>query len=92
MTFFPIINIIFLVILYHIHRKIFLITTIIEILIYLGGVWYIESKYSHITNQFLYYLALSGAGLIVGFAAFFIAITLNHQHLYAEEHLSPKEH
>lgn len=88
MTFFPIINIIFLIILWNIHKRIFFITTVIEIVIYLAGVQYIESNYAHIANQFLYYLALSGLGLIVGFTAFFIAITLNHKHLYVDEEQS----
>jgi hypothetical protein len=53
--------------------------------IYLGGVLYIEENLQRATNQFLYYLALTGLGLIVGVAGFFIAITLNHRHLYDEE-------
>lgn len=52
--------------------------------LYLGGMLYIESHYQLPSNQFLYYLTLTGVGLIIGIAGFFIAISLNHRHLYEE--------
>lgn len=88
--FFPVVNIVFLVILWKIHRNIFYITTFIEVFIYIVGVIYIEDNYSLLPNLFLYYLFLSGVGLIIGFAAFFIAITLNHKHLYNENETGPQ--
>ncbi len=83
---FPLINLIFMVILYRIHKNIFYIATFIEIIVYICGVLYIEQSFSHAGNQFLYYLALTGAGLIIVIAAFFIAISLNHRHLYSDQH------
>lgn len=82
MTFLPLVNIFFLVLIYRVHRRIFWITTAIESILYIGGIWYIESTYQLITNKILYNLSLTGVGLIIGVAAFFIAISLNHRHLY----------
>lgn len=84
MLWFPLINIFFLILIYRVHRQIFYIVGIIEIFLYMGGVAYIESTYSLASNQFLYYLTLTGIGLIIGVSAFFIAISLNHKHLYED--------
>jgi hypothetical protein len=83
---FPLVNLIFLVILYRIHRRIFYITAFLEIATYIAGVLYIEQSFSHASNQFLYYLALTGIGLILVIGAFFVAISLNHRHLYSDHH------
>ncbi len=82
--FFPVFNIIFLIILWNIHRKIFYITTFIEISLYIVWYVYIEANFSRLPNLFLYYLFLTGVGLIIGFTAFFVAISLNHKQLYEE--------
>lgn len=86
MSIFPLFNVIFLIILYRIHRPIFYGTTILEVLLYVIGVWYVQDTFVRPENQFLYYLTITGIGLIIGVAAFFIAITLNHRHLYTEDH------
>ncbi len=86
MSIFPLFNVIFLIILYRIHRPIFYITTLLEVLLYVIGVWYVQDTFVRPGNQFLYYLTITGIGLIIGVAAFFIAITLNHRHLYTEDH------
>ncbi|MDD2693363.1 MAG: hypothetical protein PHY14_00345 [Candidatus Gracilibacteria bacterium] len=83
---FPLVNLIFLIVLYNIHRRIFYITAFVEIATYIIGVYYIESSFSHAGNQFLYYLALTGFGLVVVIGAFFVAISLNHKHLYSDHH------
>ena len=82
MTFLPLVNIFFLILIYRVHRPIFWITTVLESLLYIIGIWYIESTYQLITNKILYNLTLTGIGLVIGVAAFFIAISLNHKHLY----------
>jgi hypothetical protein len=87
MTFFPLINILFLVILYFVHRRIFYITTILEIVLYVGGSYAIYSEFSRAENQFLWMLALTGAGFIMALISFFVAISLNHKDLY-ENHSS----
>ena len=56
---FPLVNLIFLVILYNIHRRIFYITACIEIAIYIAGVTYVEQSFNRGDNQFLYYLSLT---------------------------------
>lgn len=84
MFYFPLVNILFLVLIYRVHRPIFWIIGFIEIALYTGGMMYIETNYQLTSNQFLYYLTLTGIGLIVGVAGFFLAISLNHRHLYEE--------
>lgn len=83
---FPLVNVLFLIILYNIHRKIFYIAGFLEVLIYVVWVSYIELSFDQVTNQFLYYLSLTGVGAIIGIAAFFIAVSLNHKHLYSDHH------
>ncbi len=84
MTFFPLINILFLVILFFVHKKIFYITTFIEIILYIGGTAYVYTEFSRADNQFLYMLSLTGAGFIIALVAFVIAISLNHRGLYED--------
>ena len=84
MTFFPLINIFFLILIYRVHRRIFWVTTTLEVMLYLGGVWYIEMTYRLASNQVLYYLTLTGVGLVIGVAGFFLAISLNHKDLYED--------
>lgn len=82
MFFFPLINFLFLIILYFIHKRIFLITTVIELIIYIGGIYFIYAEFSTQGNQFLYMLFLTGLGFIVALIAFFVAILSNQKHLY----------
>ncbi len=56
---FPLVNLIFLVILYNIHRKIFYGTACIQIVLYTAGVTYVEQSFDRGDNQFLYYLSLT---------------------------------
>lgn len=60
MFYFPIVNIFVLILIYRVHRKIFWITTIIEMILFLAGSWYIETTYQTASNQFLYTLTLTG--------------------------------
>jgi hypothetical protein len=85
MFYFPLVNLLFLILIYRVHKPIFWIIGIIEVAVYVGGILYIEEHYQRVTNQFLYYLALAGLGLIIGVAGFFIAISLNHRRLYADQ-------
>jgi hypothetical protein len=75
---FPLINFAFLVILYHIHRRIFWVTAFVESILYTGGIFWIYNTFGSIYNQSLYMLALTGAGFILVFIAFFVAIFANH--------------
>lgn len=84
MFYFPLVNILFLILIYRVHRPIFWVIGFTEIALYIGGVYYIEDTYKLATNQFLYYLALAGFGLIIGVAGFFLAISINHRHLYEQ--------
>ena len=59
MFYFPLVNILFLILMYRVHRPIFWIVGGIEVALYIGGVVYIESIYQDASNQFLYYLALT---------------------------------
>jgi len=45
MFFFPLINFIFLIILYVVHKKVFWITLVLEIGIYAGGIFYIYENF-----------------------------------------------
>lgn len=65
MFYFPLVNILFLILIYRVHRPIFWIIGIIEVALYMGGVLYIEDHYKLTSNQFLYYLTLTGVGLII---------------------------
>jgi hypothetical protein len=65
MFYFPLVNVLFLILIYRVHKPIFWVVGTIEMSIYLGGVFYIEQNLELATNQFLYYLALTGLGLIV---------------------------
>ena len=78
MFIFPLINFAFLIILYKVHKKIFWITTIIEILLYIGGITWIYTTFSLAQNHVLYLFALTGIGFIAVFIAFFVAIFINH--------------
>ncbi|MBP9811965.1 hypothetical protein KBC86_01175 [Candidatus Gracilibacteria bacterium] len=82
MVWLPLFSLIFLMLIYRVHRLVFWIVGILEITLYTFGVIYIEETFTKAGNQFLYYLALTGAGLIIGVAGFFFAISINHRHLY----------
>jgi hypothetical protein len=92
MTFFPLFNIIFLILIYRVHRPIFWIIGILEVVLYISWVLYIDANFKLQSNIFLYYLALTGAGLILGVAGFFIAISINQKHLYDDIEKLKKEH
>lgn len=77
MFFFPLINFTFLIILYKIHKKIFWITTGGEVLLYIGGLFWIYSTYDLVINQTLYIFTLTGIGFIIVLIAFFAAIFAN---------------
>lgn len=77
MFFFPLINFIFLIILYVVHKKVFWITLVLEIGIYAGGIFYIYENFWLITNQMLYMFTLTGVWFIVVLIAFFVAIFIN---------------
>jgi len=53
-----------------------------EILLYIGSWLYIDYSFTRADNQFIYWLTITGVGFIVALMAFFIAISLNHKHLY----------
>ncbi|MBC7503733.1 hypothetical protein H7169_02080 [Candidatus Gracilibacteria bacterium] len=78
MFFFPLINFTFLIILYQIHKRIFWITFVLETFLYAGGLWWIYHNFDRADNQVLYMFTLTGAGFILVFIAFFIAIFANH--------------
>lgn len=82
MFLFPIINAIFLIILYRIHTRIFYITLVLESMLYIGSWVYIDYSFNRADNQFLYWLTITGIGFILALMAFFTAISLNHKHLY----------
>ena len=82
MFLFPIINTIFLIILYRIHTRIFYFTLAFEVLLYIGSWFYIDYSFTRADNQFLYWLTITGIGFIVALMAFFTAISLNHKNLY----------
>ncbi len=86
MAFFPLLNFIFLIILYRIHRQVFWGTAIVEVIIHILGFWYIYGRFSRADNQFLYTLALTGIGLIVALFAFFVAAHLNQKHIHSSHH------
>lgn len=81
MAFFPLLNFLFLIILYRIHRRVFWVTATAEVLIHVIGFWYIYGQFSRTDNQLLYIFALTGIGFIVVLLAFFIAAFLNQKHL-----------
>ena len=85
MFFFPLLNFIFLIILFRIHRQVFWITTFIEIIIHMIGFWYIYVQFTRTDNQLLYTLALTGIGFIVVLFAFFIAAFLNQKNYSPHE-------
>lgn len=78
MFFFPLINIVFLVILYRIHRGVFWVTLIVDIIVCGGGMYWVYDTFERLDNHILYTFAITGAGFIIAFIAFFIAIFLNH--------------
>jgi len=82
MFLFPIINAVFLIILYRIHGRIFYITLVFEVLLYIGSWMYIDYSFTRADNQFLYWLTVTGIGFIFALTAFFTAISLNHKNLY----------
>lgn len=82
MIWLPLVSLIFLILIYRVHRFVFWVVGILEITLYTFGVIYIEETFKSMENQFLYYLALTGAGLILGVAWFFFAISINHRKLY----------
>ncbi|NRH21286.1 hypothetical protein HOO68_04550 [Candidatus Gracilibacteria bacterium] len=79
MFIFPLINFIFLIILYVVHKKVFWVTLVLEIFIYAGGIFYIYQNFGLVANQMLYMFTLTGIGFIVVLIAFFVAIFINHQ-------------
>jgi len=81
MAFFPLLNFIFLIILYRIHRRVFWVTTFIEVVIHIIGFTYIYGQFSRVDNQLLYTLALTGIGFIVALFSFFVAALLNQKNL-----------
>ncbi len=83
MFFFPLCNFIALIVLYFVHKKAFIITTIIEVLLNGIGIYYIYTEFSTDYNRTLYLFALTGAGFIIAIFAFIIAISLNHKDLYS---------
>ncbi len=85
MFFFPLINFLFLIILYYIHKKIFFVTTLIEIVLYGVGIYFIYDTFSTQSNHFLYMLFLTGIGFVVVLVAFFVAILSNQSTLYNQE-------
>jgi hypothetical protein len=52
--------------------------TLVEALLYVGGIMWIYGNFATVTNQTLYMLALTGVGFILVFIAFFVAIFANH--------------
>ncbi|GAB0174522.1 MAG: hypothetical protein HHAS10_04010 [Candidatus Altimarinota bacterium] len=84
MIWLPLISLIFLILIYRVHRGVFWMVSIFEITLYTFGMIYIEDNLRIFGNQLLYSLALTGAGLVLGVAGFFIAISINHRHLYDE--------
>lgn len=80
MFFFPLLNFLFLIILYRIHREVFWVTLAIEIILHILGFWYV-GQFSRMDNQLLYTFALTGAGFVVVLFAFFIAAFLNQKNL-----------
>lgn len=57
---FPLINFAFLVILYHIHQRVFWSTLTLEVLLYVGGISWIYSHFDRADNQILYMFTLTG--------------------------------
>ena len=57
---FPLINFTFLIILYHIHKRVFWSTLILEVLLYIGGISWIYGNFSRVDNQVLYMFTLTG--------------------------------
>jgi hypothetical protein len=84
MFWFPLINLVFLILIYRIHKEIFYGASLIVTILYVGWVFFIERYIAGDSYQFLYYLSLTGAGLIIGVAAFLLAISVNHKHLYSD--------
>jgi hypothetical protein len=80
MFLFPLINFTFLIILFKIHKKIFWITTFLEVILYLGGVFWIYDSFHLVMNQTLYMFTLTGIGFVIVFIAFFAAIFMNQYH------------
>lgn len=78
MFFFPLLNFLFLIILYRIHRGVFWVTTVIEVIVHIVGFWYIYSNYGRADNQLLYTFTLTGVGFIIVLLAFVIAIFHNY--------------
>lgn len=85
MFFFPLINFLFLIILYFVHKGVFWIATIIEVLVYVVWVYAIYTEFENQANQMLYTFFLTGMGFIFALAAFFVAIFLNQKHLYNQK-------
>ncbi len=85
MFFFPLINFLFLIILYFIHKKIFFITAFIEVILYVAGMYFIYDQFAIQGNQFLYMLLLTGLGFIIALIAFFVAILSNQRGLYNQD-------
>ncbi len=83
MFFFPLCNLIFLILLYKVHKKVFVITTVLEVLLNGIGIYYIYTEFARADNRTLYLLALTWAGFIIAFIAFFIAIISNQKDLYS---------
>jgi uncharacterized protein YebE (UPF0316 family) len=82
MFFFPLINFLFLIILYFIHKKIFFVTAFIETIIYVVGMYFVYAEFERQENQILYTFFLTGVGFIIALIAFFVAILSNQHHLY----------
>lgn len=82
MFFFPLVNFLFLIILYFIHKRVFLVTAFLEAVVYMTGTYLIYEEFATQSNQFLYMLFLTGVGFIIALVAFFIAILLNQHKLY----------
>lgn len=76
---FPLFNFVFLIILYHIHKRAFYVTTAIELIVHGIGFWIIYGQFHRADNQFLYTLALTAIGFIIALFAFFVAIFLNNK-------------
>lgn len=83
MIWLPLISLIFLILIYRVHRVVFWIVGILEITLYTFWVIYIEETFKTMENQFLYYLAMTGVWLILWVAWFLVAISINHRALYA---------
>lgn len=91
MFFFPLVNFLFLIILYRVHRQIFFVTTFIEIVLYMAGIYLIYDQFNTQQNQLLYTLFLTGVGFIVALIAFFVAILSNQHGLYDNHNQSSGE-